>query len=196
MELSVVVPVKNEALNIAPLVAEIHAALDPLVAFEIIYVDDGSEDDTVQRIHALQAGDPTLRLVRHGHSCGQSTAVWTGVKSARGRWIATLDGDGQNDPADIPALWQIAQAAIFTRISPWAGSASSTSSMAMGAPNFRQTAARVFMERLRNFWGRCAAISRWPEEMQAQACPGRAGFLSRGRWDRGRPARSLGEPQA
>jgi dolichol-phosphate mannosyltransferase len=107
LELSVVIPVKNEASNIAPLVAEIHAALDKLVAFEIVYVDDGSTDDTVAGIQALQAHDPALRLVRHQASCGQSTAVRTGVKAARARWIATLDGDGQNDPADIPALWRL-----------------------------------------------------------------------------------------
>ena len=108
MELSVVIPVKNEAENIAPLVAEIHLALDPLVGFEIVYVDDGSTDDTVARIRALQARDPALRLIRHEQSCGQSTAVRTGVKAAQGRWVATLDGDGQNDPADIPALWRLA----------------------------------------------------------------------------------------
>jgi len=108
LELSVVIPVKNEAENIAPLVAEIHLALDPLVGFEIVYVDDGSTDDTVARIRALQARDPALRLIRHEQSCGQSTAVRTGVKAAQGRWVATLDGDGQNDPADIPALWRLA----------------------------------------------------------------------------------------
>jgi dolichol-phosphate mannosyltransferase len=109
LELSVVIPVKNEAENIAPLVAEIHAALDGLVGFEIVYVDDGSTDDTAARIRVLQADDPALRLVRHRASCGQSTAVRSGVKAARGRWIATLDGDGQNDPADIPALWRLAR---------------------------------------------------------------------------------------
>lgn len=106
MELSVVIPVKNEAENIAPLVAEIHQALDPIVDFEIIYVDDGSSDDTVSRIRTLQQNDSRLRLVRHRESCGQSTAIRTGVFAARSRWIATLDGDGQNDPADLPALWQ------------------------------------------------------------------------------------------
>jgi dolichol-phosphate mannosyltransferase len=110
LELSVVIPVRNEAQNIAPLVAEIHAALDPLVRFEIIYVDDGSTDDTAQGVRALQAADPALRLIRHRESCGQSTAVLTGVRAARGVWIATLDGDGQNDPADLPALWQRAAA--------------------------------------------------------------------------------------
>jgi dolichol-phosphate mannosyltransferase len=111
LELSVVIPVRNEALNIAPLVAEIHAALDPLLRFEIIYVDDGSTDDTAALIRGLQASDPALRLIRHQASCGQSTAVLSGVRAARGQWIATLDGDGQNDPADLPALWQRAQAA-------------------------------------------------------------------------------------
>ncbi len=108
MQLSVVIPVKNEAENIAPLVAEIHQALDPLVTFEIVYVDDGSRDDTVARIRTLQATDGALRLVRHAVGCGQSTAVRSGVKAARAAWIATLDGDGQNDPADIPALWRLA----------------------------------------------------------------------------------------
>src|SRR5216684_4352236 len=109
MDLSVVIPVKNEAGNIAPLVAEIVAALDGLVAYEIVYVDDGSDDATEAEIRRLQTGIPQLRLVRHARSCGQSAAIRSGVKAARGCWIATLDGDGQNDPADIPALWQIAR---------------------------------------------------------------------------------------
>jgi dolichol-phosphate mannosyltransferase len=110
MELSVVIPVKNEAGNIAPLVAELVAALDGLAAYEIVYVDDGSGDATAAEIRDLQAKLPQLRLIRHRASCGQSAAIRSGVKAARGRWIATLDGDGQNDPADIPALWQIARA--------------------------------------------------------------------------------------
>lgn len=110
MELSVVIPVKNEAGNIAPLVAELAAALDGRgVAYEIVYVDDGSTDATVGEIRRLQADLPQLRLVRHQASCGQSAAIRSGVRAARGAWIATLDGDGQNDPADIPLLWQIAQ---------------------------------------------------------------------------------------
>src|SRR5260370_12630430 len=109
MDLSVVSPVKNEAGNIAPLVAEIVAALDGLVAYEIVYVDDGSDDATEAEIRHLQTTIPQLRLVRHATSCGQSAAIRSGVKAAGGCWIATLDGDGQNDPADIPALWQIAR---------------------------------------------------------------------------------------
>jgi len=111
MDLSVVIPVKNEAGNIAPLVAEIVAALaiglQGRVAYEIVYVDDGSGDATEAEIRRLQASLPQLRLVRHAKSCGQSAAIRSGVKAARGRWIATLDGDGQNDPADIPALWRL-----------------------------------------------------------------------------------------
>ena len=112
MDLSIVIPVKNEAGNIAPLVAEIGAVLDPCdVEYEIIYVDDGSSDTTVFEITQLQATNRRLRLVRHAASCGQSAAIRSGVKAARAEWIATLDGDGQNDPADIPALWQIARVA-------------------------------------------------------------------------------------
>ena len=109
MDLSVVIPVKNEAGNIAPLVAEIVAALDGRVDYEIVYVDDGSDDASAAEIRQLQASQPRLRLVRQKTSCGQSAAIRSGVKAARGTWIATLDGDGQNDPADIPALWQLAQ---------------------------------------------------------------------------------------
>src|SRR5579863_4556468 len=109
MDLSVVIPVRNEAGNIAPLVAEITAALDGCVRYEIIYVDDGSTDATAAEIGRLQAGAAQLRLLRHVKSCGQSAAIRSGVKAARGRWIATLDGDGQNDPADLPALWLIAR---------------------------------------------------------------------------------------
>ncbi|HEV2334381.1 MAG TPA: glycosyltransferase family 2 protein [Stellaceae bacterium] len=109
MDLSVVIPVRNEAGNIAPLVAEIMAALDGFARYEIIYVDDGSDDSTAAEIARLQASAAQLRLLRHAKSCGQSAAIRSAVKAARGRWIATLDGDGQNDPADIPALWRIAE---------------------------------------------------------------------------------------
>jgi dolichol-phosphate mannosyltransferase len=109
MELSVVIPARNEAPNIAPLVAEIRAALDGVVAYEIIYVDDGSSDQTAATIRALIPSLPTLRVIRHAKSCGQSAAVQTGVKAAQSPWIATLDADGQNDPADIRKLWDIAR---------------------------------------------------------------------------------------
>jgi len=103
-QLSVVVPVRNEQDNVPNLIAEIDAALIKLITHEIIYVDDGSTDETHSRLKQLQARYPQLRIVRHAKSCGQSTAVRTGVKAARYDWIAMLDGDGQNDPADIPKL--------------------------------------------------------------------------------------------
>jgi dolichol-phosphate mannosyltransferase len=111
MELSVVIPVRNEAPNIAPLVAEIRAALDGRYDYEIVYVDDGSSDDTAAVVRALARSLPRLRLVRHAKSCGQSAAIQSGIKAARGHFIATLDGDGQNDPADIPKLVEMARVA-------------------------------------------------------------------------------------
>ncbi len=103
-DLSVVVPVFNERDNVAPLVAEITAALRGQIAFEIVYVDDHSRDDSLAVLEALKATTPELRVLHHVQQSGQSTAVRTGVKHARAAWIATLDGDGQNDPADIPKL--------------------------------------------------------------------------------------------
>lgn len=102
--LSVLVPVKNEQDNIEPLVREIVAALQGKVIFEIIYINDGSTDSTQRVLTGLQSEFPMLRVIRHRASCGQSQAIATGVHVARYEWIATLDGDGQNDPADIPAL--------------------------------------------------------------------------------------------
>ena len=103
-QLSVVVPVHNEEDNVAPLVGEILSALRGKLDFEIVYVDDTSKDATLQRLRQLQASTPELRVIRHLTNAGQSTAVRNGVKAARAPWIATLDGDGENDPADIPAL--------------------------------------------------------------------------------------------
>jgi dolichol-phosphate mannosyltransferase len=103
-ELSVVVPVFNERDNVAPLVGEIVAALRGRIPFEIVYVDDCSKDDSFAVLTQLMASTPELRVLRHTAQSGQSTAIRNGVKAARGAWIATLDGDGQNDPADIPKL--------------------------------------------------------------------------------------------
>lgn len=105
MKLSVVIPVCNEADNVGPLAREIQAALTTHRPFEIIFVDDGSTDGTVAAIQAARAnGIPEIRLLEHSARCGQSKAVCTGVQAARAEWVATLDGDGQNDPADIPEL--------------------------------------------------------------------------------------------
>jgi len=106
--LSVVVPVRDEAENILPLVAEIAAVLAGL-AYEIVYVDDASTDATPARLAEALALAP-LRRLRHSRPCGQSIAVVSGVRAARGAWIVTLDGDGQNDPVDIPRLYAAAQA--------------------------------------------------------------------------------------
>jgi dolichol-phosphate mannosyltransferase len=104
VQLSIVVPVRNEAENILPLLAEIHAALDGPTDFEVIYIDDGSSDATPQRLAEALARYPRLRVLVHRNRYGQSAALLTGFRAARGEWVATLDGDGQNDPADIPKL--------------------------------------------------------------------------------------------
>jgi glycosyltransferase involved in cell wall biosynthesis len=104
-EVSVVVPVCNEADNVIPLAQEIVAALRGRLPFEMIFVDDGSSDATAQRIReARTSGLSEMRLLRHSGRSGQSAAVHSGVRAARAQWIATLDGDGQNDPADLPKL--------------------------------------------------------------------------------------------
>ena len=107
---SVVVPVRNEAGNIEPLVKEIAAALGGQWPFEVVYVNDGSNDGTEAELKRLMAQYPWLRRVRHKQSCGQSAAVHSGVGAARGPLIVTLDGDGQNDPAFIPSLLRVLEA--------------------------------------------------------------------------------------
>ena len=103
-QLAVVVPVFNERDNIPPLLAEIAAALRGNVDYEVIYVDDDSSDDSRAVLAAEKLSHPELRVLHHLARSGQSTAVWNGVRAAQSPWIATLDGDGQNDPADIPKL--------------------------------------------------------------------------------------------
>ncbi len=107
MKISIVVPVYNEAENINPLIEEIVGAMAQAQAYEIIYVDDGSHDDTAAILKGAQQHVKALRMARHKHSCGQSAAIYTGVKMAVYPYIATLDGDGQNDPADIPRLYEV-----------------------------------------------------------------------------------------
>jgi dolichol-phosphate mannosyltransferase len=101
---AVVVPVRNEADNVAPLLEEIAAALAEEWRFEVIYVDDGSTDPTGAVLAQLMSARPWLRQMRHAVSCGQSASVRTGVAAARAPLVVTIDGDGQNDPAFIPAL--------------------------------------------------------------------------------------------
>lgn len=103
-QLSVVVPVFNEQDNVGPLVREVVAALRGTIDFEAVFVDDDSKDGTLAALRALKAEIPELRVLHHVGQGGQSSAIRTGVRAARAPWIATLDGDGQNDPADIPRL--------------------------------------------------------------------------------------------
>ncbi|HWQ08783.1 MAG TPA: glycosyltransferase family 2 protein [Holophaga sp.] len=104
---SIVIPAKNESGNIRPLIGEIRTAMDGRFDYELIYVDDGSSDDTYTLLKALQEeGFDRLSTVRHRKSVGQSTAVLSGAWKACGEWLVVLDADGQNDPADIPGMLQ------------------------------------------------------------------------------------------
>ena len=103
--MSVVVPVRNEQDNVGPLIGEIFSALDGRCEFEVLFVDDGSDDATLQNLRTeARRRDARLRILHHAESCGQSAAIRTGVLAARRPLIVMLDGDGQNDPADIPGL--------------------------------------------------------------------------------------------
>ena len=108
--LSVVVPVHDEQDNVGPLIDEIHSALQGRIEFEILFVDDASADGTAERLRQAQHSHPRLRVLRHARNSGQSAAVVSGVRASRGTLVATLDGDGQNNPADIVALlerWEL-----------------------------------------------------------------------------------------
>jgi glycosyltransferase involved in cell wall biosynthesis len=102
--ISIIVPVRNEAKNVLPLLEEIERACTPLAPYEVVYVDDGSRDATPAELSAARGSRPWLRILRHETSCGQSAAIRTGVLAARSPIVVTLDGDGQNDPAFIPEL--------------------------------------------------------------------------------------------
>lgn len=104
IELSVVVPAFNEQGNVGRLVDEVADALRGRLAFEMVFVDDASKDGTLEELKQAQQRHPELRVLSHATQSGQSTAIRNGIKAARGPWIATLDGDGQNDPADIRLL--------------------------------------------------------------------------------------------
>lgn len=105
---AVVIAVLNEAENVEAVTAEVLAALQPVAPFELVYVDDGSTDETAAILARLSDQDDRVRLVRHDRRCGKSQAVRTGVLAARAPWIATMDGDGQNDPADLGPMLRLA----------------------------------------------------------------------------------------
>lgn len=105
-DLAVVIPVHNEQANIGPLLDEVDEAFaNSRWRIEIVVVDDGSTDGTPAVLRAARASRPHLRVVDHGRNRGQSASLLSGVTAASAAWIATLDGDGQNDPADLPGLW-------------------------------------------------------------------------------------------
>ncbi len=106
VRLSIVIPFHNESENITPLIDKVDQTLQKMqITSEIVAVDDASTDDTYAILRNLQKRYPNLRVLHHQRNCGQSTSVVTGVRNAKGELIATLDGDGQNDPADIPNLY-------------------------------------------------------------------------------------------
>ncbi len=105
ISLSVVIPIFNEEENVDPLLKELNAVLEKLeLSFEIICINDASSDNSLAALEKLQEGYPALRVVSHKINCGESAATATGFQHARGRFIVTMDGDLQNDPADIPTL--------------------------------------------------------------------------------------------
>jgi len=108
-QLSVVIPMFNEEENAEPLVLEVYAALAKHPDFEIIVVDDGSKDATYAKLSELAKNIPQLRPIQHNSNFGQSAGLVSGIRMATKPWIVTLDGDGQNDPADIPKLIQVAE---------------------------------------------------------------------------------------
>lgn len=106
LDLSIVIPVYNEAGNIGGVVQEVRAAFDGLVDYEIVFVDDGSDDGTAQEIADAAAETPVVRVVTHGQRGGKSRALINGAITARGRFMATMDGDGQDDPTNIVRMWE------------------------------------------------------------------------------------------
>ena len=117
---SVVIAVQNEAENIGPVCEELVAKLEPVRPYEVVFVDDGSTDDTVSRLQAQSRAHAQFRLLRHDRRCGKTAALRTGIAAARGEWIATMDGDGQNDPADVADMllqaWQAGGAPLVAGV--------------------------------------------------------------------------------
>lgn len=110
MDVSIIIPACDEIGNLPGLLDEIVVAMRSFAGrYEVLVVDDGSTDGSWQMLVERASNDPTLRPIRHASSAGQSTSIWQAAHRARGRWLATLDGDGQNDPADLPRVLQHAR---------------------------------------------------------------------------------------
>ncbi len=111
-DLTVIIPFYNEAPNVAPLLAELRAALDPLaLAVEVLLVNDGSTDATAAALATAAATWPAIRVENFPRNRGQAAALWWGFQNARGTWLAMLDGDGQNPPAELARLWPLRESA-------------------------------------------------------------------------------------
>jgi len=119
VDLAIVIPVLNEAESLAPLLDEIAVALNGQTGYEILVVDDGSSDATCEVLSRRLERRPALRWIRHRNRCGQSAAIASGVEAARADWVVTLDGDGQNDPADLPKLIAVRDSADAAEALPW-----------------------------------------------------------------------------
>ncbi len=118
--LSIAIPVYNEAPNLEPLHAELRTTLDALgQPYEILFVDDGSSDDSLAVLKRLSAADPHVRVIRFRRNFGQTAAFAAGFDYAQGDIIITMDADGQNDPADIPALLQKMQEGDYDVVAGW-----------------------------------------------------------------------------
>lgn len=120
---TVVIPAKNEAENIRPLINEIRTAMDDVFDYELIYVDDGSTDETFNILKNIrEEGFNRLKVIRHQQSVGQSFSVLNGARNGKGEWLVVLDADGQNDPADIPGMLKTLQAAYAADPKRWGSS--------------------------------------------------------------------------
>ncbi len=118
VEISIIVPVFNEADNVLPLAREVAAAMQAWAqTFELVFVDDASTDGTWEKIHEACRVDPRVRGLRHARNAGQSAALWTGIQATTSPVLASLDGDLQNDPADLPRLF--AELARVDFVSGW-----------------------------------------------------------------------------
>lgn len=111
LNISIIIPMFNEEENVEALLNEIYSTMDASITYEVIVVDDGSTDFTLQKLKAISHSRP-LVIIHHAKNSGQSTALVSGAKKAQYRWLVTLDGDGQNNPADIIKLYKLCQAKL------------------------------------------------------------------------------------